>query len=350
MVSVAKCGESVRGQYFILPPSSSCGFCLQKSKVSRRKLTVEITAEKRSRAGTPKRPSSEGLRCPAQRQIHRWGSQLERDGEPTKTGSTLRRTPIQFVPTAVSLVAKFHAAWRASVIRASCRLLLTERWWLRWAASLVFGVNGTMFTNRSDGQGTSKNWKRPRSDYWKPDGCNLRHTCPKYQPRRQSGRCAIRFRQALHHAVQCKRPVKPKSKNVEHDEDQSWNALVDSWDEQWQEHTWDTEDYEAVKNKQKLHYKPCWTLSRELGKGRFFYLRVNFFTNGWFLLLTVNWLGFFYLLLKYGLVFFVYGGNRFGVLLTVPPWPEIRFGFFCLRFPLAGNWVWCFCLRFPHRK
>ena len=35
-----------------------------------------------------------------------------------------------------------------------------------------------------------------------------------------------------------------------------------------------------------------------------FYLQVSFFTYGWSLLLTVNWLGLFYLRLKFGLVFF----------------------------------------------
>ena len=43
------------------------------------------------------------------------------------------------------------------------------------------------------------------------------------------------------------------------------------------------------------------------------------------LLLTVNWLGLFYLRLKVGLVFFAYGGDRFGL--------------FCLRLSPCGNWA-----------
>ena len=66
-------------------------------------------------------------------------------------------------------------------------------------------------------------------------------------------------------------------------------------------------------------------------------------------LLTVNWLGLFYLRLKFGLVLFAYGGKsvwsfftygspcpeiRFGLfLLTVPPCPEIGFGLFLLTVP-----------------
>ena len=85
--------------------------------------------------------------------------------------------------------------------------------------------------------------------------------------------------------------------------------------------------------------------------GSFLLTGMSFFTYGWSLLLTVHWLGLFYLQLKFGLVFFAYGGNRFGLFyLRFPPGREIRFGLFCLRFPLSGNWVWSFLLRFPHRK
>ena len=57
---------------------------------------------------------------------------------------------------------------------------------------------------------------------------------------------------------------------------------------------------------------------------------------------------FFCLRLKFGLVFFAYGGKSvWSFLLTVPPGPEIRFGLFCLRFPPSGNWVWSFLLTVP---
>ena len=61
------------------------------------------------------------------------------------------------------------------------------------------------------------------------------------------------------------------------------------------------------------------------------------------MLLTVIWLGLVYLRLKFGLVFFVFGGKSVrSFLLTVPPGPEIWLGLFCLRFPPSGNWVWSF--------
>ena len=79
-----------------------------------------------------------------------------------------------------------------------------------------------------------------------------------------------------------------------------------------------------------------------------FYLRVSLFTYGWSLMLTVQGLGLFYLRLKFGLVFFAYGGKSvWSFLLTVPPGLEIRFGLFCLRFLQSGNWVWSFLLTVP---
>ena len=50
----------------------------------------------------------------------------------------------------------------------------------------------------------------------------------------------------------------------------------------------------------------------------------------------VSWLRLFYLRLKFGLVFFAYGGKSvWSFLLTVPLRPEIRFGLFCLWVPLV---------------
>ena len=71
--------------------------------------------------------------------------------------------------------------------------------------------------------------------------------------------------------------------------------------------------------------------------GRFFYLRLGLFAYGWSLLLTVIWFGLFCLRLKFGLVFFAYGGKSvWSFLLSVPPpRPEIGFGLFCLQFPLS---------------
>ena len=64
-----------------------------------------------------------------------------------------------------------------------------------------------------------------------------------------------------------------------------------------------------------------------------------FFTYGWSLLLTVNWLGLFYLRLKFGLVFFAYGGNSIG------------FGLFYLRFlPVRKIGLVVFAYGSPARK
>ena len=80
-----------------------------------------------------------------------------------------------------------------------------------------------------------------------------------------------------------------------------------------------------------------------------FYSRLVFVAYGqlaWSFLLTVES----FLLtveIRFGL-FLLMVENRFGaLLLTVAPRPEIRFVFFCLRFPLSGNWVWSFWLTVP---
>ena len=37
----------------------------------------------------------------------------------------------------------------------------------------------------TDSKGTINNWRQPCTDYWRPDGGNLGHSCPKYPPRRR---------------------------------------------------------------------------------------------------------------------------------------------------------------------
>ena len=74
----------------------------------------------------------------------------------------------------------------------------------------------------TEGKGNTKNWRQPCSDYWKPDGCSLEHSSPKYHPRRQPGRCAI-CGSTKHYTSQCKRLVKPKMKNAEYKEEPIWN-------------------------------------------------------------------------------------------------------------------------------
>ena len=116
------------------------------------------------------------------------------------------------------------------------------------------------------GKGTSKNWRQPCTDYWRPDGCSLGHNCPKYHPRRQPGRYAI-CSSTKHYTSHCKRPIKPTSKNVEYDEDlQSRNAPADTWGDQWRDHTWDTEEYEAAKGK-KSQGKKYKSKGKPNGKG-----------------------------------------------------------------------------------
>ena len=68
-----------------------------------------------------------------------------------------------------------------------------------------------------EGKGGKQNWRQPCNDYWKPEGCQHGHHCPKYHPRRQPGRCAI-CGSTRHDTSQCTRPVKPKAKSAEYDE------------------------------------------------------------------------------------------------------------------------------------
>ena len=68
---------------------------------------------------------------------------------------------------------------------------------------------------------------------------------------------------------------------------------------------------------------------------RSFLLTVGLCYLRWSFLLTVEiWFGLFYLRLKFGLVFFAYGGKSvWSFLLTVPLVQKIGFGLFYLRFP-----------------
>ena len=68
---------------------------------------------------------------------------------------------------------------------------------------------------------------------------------------------------------------------------------------------------------------------------RSFLLTVGLCYLRWSFLLTVEiWFGLFYLRLKFGLVFFAYGGESvWSFLLTVPLVQKIGFGLFYLRFP-----------------
>ena len=39
-----------------------------------------------------------------------------------------------------------------------------------------------------EGKGGKQNWRLPSNDYWKPEGCQHGHHCPRYHPGRQPGR------------------------------------------------------------------------------------------------------------------------------------------------------------------
>ena len=95
----------------------------------------------------------------------------------------------------------------------------------------------------SDGKGGKSRWRPPCDDYWKPGGCSQEHNCPKYHPRKQPGRCSI-CGSTRHPTSQCNRTVKPKAKNVE------WEESTWSYDdEEWYDHQWESEEYEASKGK-----------------------------------------------------------------------------------------------------
>ena len=52
-----------------------------------------------------------------------------------------------------------------------------------------------------EGKNGKENWRHPCNDFWRPDGCQHGHHCPKYPPRRQPGRCVVQ-RDATHRSVQ----------------------------------------------------------------------------------------------------------------------------------------------------
>ena len=96
-----------------------------------------------------------------------------------------------------------------------------------------------------DGKGGKRNWRLPCNDYWRPEGCQHGYHCPRYHSRRQPGRCAI-CGSTRYYTSQCTKPVKPKAKNAEYDEN-AWHEDVE-----WQESTWETEEYEASKGERGL--------------------------------------------------------------------------------------------------
>ena len=87
-----------------------------------------------------------------------------------------------------------------------------------------------------------------------------------------------------------------------------------------------------------LRVRMCEVLVTNFKRVGLCYLQFGiFFTYGWSLLLTEIWFGPFYLRLKFGLVFFAYGGR------------SVWF-FFCFGSPCPEFGFWSFCLRFHHRK
>ena len=81
---------------------------------------------------------------------------------------------------------------------------------------------------------------------------------------------------------------------------------------------------------------PCWNSWRtgapeKIKRGGLFYLPLGLF---YLRLVFVTYGGLFCLQLKFGLVFFAYGGKSAGsFLLTVPLVRKVGFGLFYLRFP-----------------
>ena len=69
------------------------------------------------------------------------------------------------------------------------------------------------------------------------------------------------------------------------------------------------------------------------------------------ILALMDIIGLFYLRLKFGLVFFAYGGNRFGFFyLWFPPGRKLGLVFFAYGSPCPEIGFGLFCLRFPYRK
>ena len=64
-----------------------------------------------------------------------------------------------------------------------------------------------------------------------------------------------------------KRPIEPKSKNVECDEEQNLGASQDTWDDHWQEYSWDTKEHEAAKRIRAKVRKRSNSKGKSKGKG-----------------------------------------------------------------------------------
>ena len=110
-----------------------------------------------------------------------------------------------------------------------------------------------------EGKGGKQNWRLPCSDYWKPDGCQHGHHCPKHHPRPQPGRCAI-CGSTWHSTSQCTRPVKPKAKSAEYEEDSNWQAEAE-----WHESTWKIEQSDLGLGMEVL--RGCWDMRFCLARG-----------------------------------------------------------------------------------
>ena len=91
------------------------------------------------------------------------------------------------------------------------------------------------------GKSSKQNCRQACSNNWRPDGSSLGHHCPKYHPRRQPVCGSTR-----HYTSQCQRPVKPKAKNAEYEDDSTWHT-----DSEWPNQTWETEEYETSKGKKR---------------------------------------------------------------------------------------------------
>ena len=116
-----------------------------------------------------------------------------------------------------------------------------------------------------DSKGGKSNRRAPCDEFWKPGGCSQGHHCPKFHPRRQPGRCAICGSTRIYIYIYMyirTGPVTPKAKNAEWDPGTTWQQ-----DEvEWQESTWDTEEYEASKDK-KGKGKRSKSKGKSKGKG-----------------------------------------------------------------------------------
>ena len=75
-----------------------------------------------------------------------------------------------------------------------------------------------------EGKSGKQNWRQLCNDYWKPDGCQHGHHCPKYHPMVQLD--------IIHITVYT--TCEAQSENAEYDEDSTWQAEVG-----WQDFAWE---------------------------------------------------------------------------------------------------------------